>query len=968
MQQAFERMKRGLSRRGRAAAGEARLEPRLQEAQTAYDEAAQLLEAGQYASAMVRSEHALALRKAIQGDSHRELAQCVTLLGVLRHLQGDYAQAEPLLRRGLELREAFLGHNDHPDVADSLNKLANLYTDQGLYSRAAQLCQRALAIREAVFGESDPQVADALNSLARLSARQGLYSRAEPLYRRALAIREAALGLGHPEVARTLNNLANLYREQGLPCRAEPLYVRALAIREAVLVASHPLVATSLNNLATLYVDQARYGCAEPLYERALSIQEAALGENHPDVARTLNNLAALYAKQGVYSRVEALSERALAIRESALGHDHPDVTYSLDNLAGFYQAQGAYDRAEPLYQRSLAIREASLGSHHPLVAETLDHLAQLHGAQGNLDEALPLFWRAFVMSEQRLRQEALDFSNSRLSSFLQFLRTGEERLYALLRAYPEDAAVRRLAFSAALLLKGRSVEEAADTSRTIYRSLGAQDRTAFEQLRELRARLAALALQGPSAQSLADYQRGLKELAEQGDALEADLARRSAPLRARAALPSPNEIVDQVAAALPQESALVELLAYTDRPLLPPPGASEAGGSAQLRYLALVLFPDASTCALDLGPAEPIDQLAWRLRHALAIRDASFQASAQGLYELVFQPLLPLLGSARHLFLSTDGQLALVPFAALHDGDRFLIDSFDLTYLTSGKELLPRTQGLEPSRSVVVMGDPDFSASRQPAGLESASSPRTDLAERPWVPLPGTRQEAEALQRLMPQAQLFLGAEATKERLLNLSAPGVLHLATHGFFLGDAAPVPEGSRGLVHFGVLGQKPSAPCPSDPLLRSGLVLASGSTSASEDCGAASPHHSMVTALELAGLDLWGTQLVVLSACDTGRGEVKLGQGVYGLRRAFVTAGAETVVMSLWKVNDETTRALMEAYYGHLLAGQGRAAALRQAMRLVRAIQPHPHYWAPFISLGQDGPLRALESGHQAPLRQ
>jgi CHAT domain-containing protein len=126
--------------------------------------------------------------------------------------------------------------------------------------------------------------------------------------------------------------------------------------------------------------------------------------------------------------------------------------------------------------------------------------------------------------------------------------------------------------------------------------------------------------------------------------------------------------------------------------------------------------------------------------------------------------------------------------------------------------------------------------------------------------------------------------------------------------------------------------------------------------------------MVTALELAGLDLWGTQLVVLSACDTGRGEVKLGQGVYGLRRAFVTAGAETVVMSLWKVSDETTRALMVEYYRHLLEGQGRGRALREAMFSVRQSQPHPHFWAPFIVQGSDAPLRGLESSHQATLRQ
>jgi CHAT domain-containing protein len=238
----------------------------------------------------------------------------------------------------------------------------------------------------------------------------------------------------------------------------------------------------------------------------------------------------------------------------------------------------------------------------------------------------------------------------------------------------------------------------------------------------------------------------------------------------------------------------------------------------------------------------------------------------------------------------------------------------------------------------------------------------REGQTHRIWstVPLPGTRQEAEAIQRLLPQAQLFLGQEATKERLLQRPTPAILHLATHGFFL-ENAPTPTGSRAVGHFGALGKEESlAVRPPDPLLRSGLLFAGVSAPAHDISHSTHPppDSAVATALELAGLNLWGTQLVVLSACDTGRGDIQLGQGVYGLRRAFLVAGAETVVMSLWKVNDMTTRELMEAYYSNLLAGQGRATALREAMRSLRAREFHPHYWAPFIVLGRDTPLRNL----------
>ncbi|NOK32017.1 CHAT domain-containing protein [Corallococcus exercitus] len=909
---------------------------------------------------------AFASQEATLNENQSAYAESLNNLANLYQQQGLYSRAEPLYSRALDLRENVLG-KQHLTVADSLNNLALLYREQGLYNRAEPLYVRALSLRESALGKKAPLVADSLDTLATLYQDQGLYSRAEPLGLRALAIREAALGKKHPLVADSLNNLANLYQDQGLYDRAEPLYARALAIREAAPDSSASDLAAALNNLATLYQAQGKYGRAEPLYARALGLWEAALGRSHPHVAASLNNLATLYRKQGKLTQAEPLYARALAIWEEVLGKNHPDVAGSLNNLANLYRDQGMYSQAEPLYARALAIREAVLGKNHPDLAASLNNLALLRLAQHRLDDAVPLLTRAFAVSEQRLRREALEFSEARLAGFLQHLRADEEQLYALVRAHPDSADVRRLALSAALLLKGRSVEETADISRAVYRSLGTEERGTFEQLRKLRTQLARLSLLGPGALAPSAYQRQLTALTAQGDALEATLASRSAPLRALAALPAPGDIVDRVAEALPKDGALVEFITYEDRPLV------QGTGTSQLRCLALVLLPDASIRALDLGPAGPIEAAASSLRDALARRDAAFEGSSHALYQLAFQPLLPLLGKARRLFLSPDGELALVPFAALHDGQQYLVDSYDFTYVTSGKDLLPRAQEPRPASSVVVLADPAFNTgpriSALPTGgaslvAERSPSRREDLVARDWapVPLPGSREEAEAIQRLFPQAQLFLGAKATKERLLHLRTPGILHLATHGFFLEDAT-AQENSRAVATFGALGEDPQAARPPDPLLRSGLLLA-GETAKTSAPGASASDSALVTALELAGLDLWGTQLVVLSACDTGRGAVRRGQGVYGLRRAFLVAGAETVVMSLWKVDDATTRTLMETYYRHLLGGEGLATALREAMRELRRAQPHPHYWAPFIAMGRDTPLRLLDAGGMA----
>jgi CHAT domain-containing protein/Tfp pilus assembly protein PilF len=1008
---------------GGAAAEEKQADPRNLQAQTAYDEAKRLFDAGQYAPAKEQGARALALAEAAFGGSDPLVANCLDLLGRLHTLQGEYAQAEPLHQRALVIREQVQGKN-HPDVAQSLNGLANLYWYQGLYARAEPLYvraleirekalgkdhldvarslhglanlyytqgayaqaellyQRVLAIREQALGKNHPDLADTLNNLGGLYHAQGAYAQAEPLYQRAIAIWEQTRGKDQPDLANPLNNLALLYYTQGLYDRAEPLFQRALAIWEKALGKNHPLVGNPLNNLANIYWSQGMYAQAEPLYQRALAILEKALGKEHPVVASPLNNLGGLYLNQGLYTRAQPFFERALAIREQALGKDHPDVAQSLINLAFLYGNQGLYARARPLYERALEIQERALGKNHHGLARTLSNLALLGLAQHRLGDALPLYERAFAITERRLRQEALFLSEDRLTRFLQYLWADEEELYAFLRAYSNNEDVRRLGLSAVLLLKGRSAAELAATSRAIYRSMGGQDRAAFEQLRGLRSQLATLAFQSSGTQAGADYQQQVDALATQGDALEADLATRSAPLRALTGLPSPFEIVPRVAAALPKESALVEFVAYVERPLPVKRGMSESKRPRQLRYLALVLFPDAIIRVLDLGPAGPIDRAALRLRKALASGDAKFQARAQALYKQAFRPLLPLLGGTRRLFLSPDGQLGLVPFAALHDGQKFLIDTYDFTYLTSGRDLLPRPQDALSPNSVVVLADPDFSAplqapaaspedTLQRAERSSSMEPffsmlRAHRADSLWEPLPGTRQEAQAIQRLIPHAQLFLGPEATKERLLQLPTPSVLHIATHGFFREDA-PAPKDSRAVNSFGVLAEGPPAQPLPDPLLRSGLVLAGARALASQRVSSAAPplDSALVTALELGGLNLWGTELVVLSACNTGSGDVKLGQGVYGLRRAFVVAGAETVVMSLWKVNDNSTAQLMEAYYRNLLAGQGRAGALREAMRALRQTQPHPHYWAPFIVLGRDTPLGSLAPSPQEP---
>jgi tetratricopeptide (TPR) repeat protein/transposase-like protein/transcriptional regulator with XRE-family HTH domain len=307
-----------------------------------------------------------------------------------------YAQAEPLYRRALAIREQYLGP-EHPYTANALSNLANLYLAQRRYREAEPLYRRALAIREHHFGPPDPDSDDHLHTLANFYVTQGHYREAESLYQRILAIREQRLGPLHYRTANILNNLAVLYITQARYGEAEPLYGRVLTIREQQFGPTHPHTATSLYNLAMLQRDKGNFVEAEPLYQRALVIREQHLGKTHPTLADCLGGLATLYQKQRRVEQAETLALRALRIHEQHLGPLHPSTADDLHTLAILYRDQGKPAEAESLFLRAISIREKAFVSTHLSLAETLNEFALLLHAQGHHHEARPLYEHALA-------------------------------------------------------------------------------------------------------------------------------------------------------------------------------------------------------------------------------------------------------------------------------------------------------------------------------------------------------------------------------------------------------------------------------------------------------------------------------------------------------------------------------------------------------------------------------------------
>src|SRR6266545_513965 len=856
----------------------------------------------------------------------------------------------------------------------ALQEARKLYEDArrleraGKYDEALPLVERVLQTREMALGAEHRDVAAAINRLAELYWQKSDYAKAEPLHQRALAIREKAFGPEHPEVASSLNNLANLYRRKGDYTRAESLLLRALAIREKAFGPEHLYVAGSLNNLANIYSDRGDDAKAEPLYQRALAIHEKALGPDHPSVALILYTFASFYLYRKEYVKAEPLCRRALDIYEKALGPEHPEVANALSNLGSVYRAMGEDAKAEPLYQRALSIWEKTLGPEHPFTALTLTNLAVLYATAGDLAQAIRLQLRADAIVEHNLRLNLAPGSERQKLAYLNRLLY-ETRVTISLHSQtaPNDPEALELAFTTWLRRKGRGLDAMADTIAVLRRRAAPEDQQLFDQLAEARSQLATLMLGNSGAVNPEVYRAQLNSITSKVEELEASLSARSAEFRTQ----SQPVTLAAVQSAIPADSALVEFAFYRPDKLL-------AGKQKPPCYLAYLLAPQGRPQWVDLGEAAAVDRAveAWRR----ALRDphrTDVKRLARAVDDKVMRPVRALLqssgaemrGKTRRLLISPDGSLNLVPFAALVDEQgRYLIERYSINYLVSGRDLV-RLQAHQPDQSgqpsAVIVADPDYGemagviASRKrdvglPSVAPQSAGSNVSLSQIYFPPLRGTAGEAQALKTILGQTTVLTRGQATEAALKRVRSPRILHVATHGFFLRDQESEPSERRGVGTVGNAAAITSALLPDlpveIPLLRSGLALAGANLrrgrAGAEDDG-------ILTALEAAGLDLWGTKLVVLSACDTGVGEVKVGEGVYGLRRALALAGAETQVMSLWPVSDTGTRDLMIGYYKALQRGEGRGEGLRRVqLEMIKSRdRRHPFYWAGFIQSGE-----------------
>jgi CHAT domain-containing protein/Tfp pilus assembly protein PilF len=918
---------------------------------TALDDALHKQEAARDNDAQEKTLRKLvAAQRKLSGDDsiytwRRELA----LMSVLQHGH-DQTASIALLTTMLAKAERLHGV-ESADVRDVLGWMIASYEIARTFSDEVDpLFQRMLAVSKKLHGDTGALYASDLGRYGEYLSARGEYVAAQRVQEQALKIEEAAKA----NVAGRLSTLGMLYMQTDV-ARAKATFDRYLGLQKAQPVEQQ---LHTIWWVSGFYRRAGRLDLATPLEKQAFDMArkeiariETASGADAKELEPSLFTLGGMlmetgdlagadpvltrnialaekhggfapYAQLATLRRKQGRAKEALALYEKAQA-TMPGGTGLYSMMGDIYRELGDTKKAEELYLKAQADLDKMFGKRAMLVMRLHLGLFAVYVAAKKLDQA------------ERVLTEDLDIGERELAFVLASGTETDHLAYFTREAYlldtmigfhaqvaPKRASVARLALTTLLRRKGRILDAAAASLGMLRARLPAEDKKLFVELEQARATLAKLAVQG--AQGTPDFAKQVAALEDQIQKLEVTLARKSAELKIAL---QPVQLAD-VQHKVPKDARLVEIVNYQ-------PGDVTAAFSATpkrdpRRYAAYVLADHGDPTVVDLGEAKPIDEAIVKLRAALADpHNAGATDLAKAMYTQTFAKLKGALGSAKHILLAPDGALNVVPFAALHDGKQFLVENYTFTYLTSGRDLL--RLGIHAATtqkpSTVIFADPDFDGPKTAPAPGRRSRAMQDLT---WPRLPGTAAEADALEKSVTNPTVYRGRRATETTLKGLHAPTILHLATHGFFLADADASVE---------------------NPLLRSGLVFAGANAlSSSNDDG-------IVTALEAAGLDLRGTQLVVMSACETGVGKLTNGEGVYGLRRAIVIAGAESLVMSMWQVDDAATKDLMVGYYKNLHAGMGRSEALRAMQQELHAMPKyaHPFYWASFIAAGNSEPL-------------
>lgn len=880
-----------------------------------------------------------------------EIGRILFLLADCRVRQGlrDDEEMLALFERSTRIKAAALGP-DHDETVEAELMYGFALHNVGRKAEAKAINERVLAIYERDPAKVSPAAAMALNQVAVRMWEDGEAGRARPYVERALAIAERFDGPESLTVAQILTTVGYVLRDSGDPVQAKAALARCLRIREKELGEDQRLTIAAYNNLAAAHTVLNEHAEAKRLFEKANAARVKLLGPEHPDNAIGTHNLGGLLIDMGDFAGARQKLDEALALRRRTLGEGNwmTGTTYIRLALADYGLAR--YESALENANQAVDILRRTQGSGHPNSVSALGVRAAVLARLGRTENAFNDALASARANTDQIRLSAqTEAERAALArGFSEYILAQDNATNLMLRHPDLGPSARREVWDLWIRSRAMVLDEISLRQRLVAQTQDPTLRLLHNQLQSARRRLSRLVLSAGTAEQI-------QETLERKEKLERELGERSALLRrdlARGKLGFAD-----VAANLPAGSALVSFVRYReDRG-----GFLNRGVPVLLAFILRAGEEDATV--VRLGDEDGIAGLIrdWRAQIALAASDplragkraeALSRLAGTKLRQRIWDPLTPHLRGVGQVLLVPDGATHLISFAALPVGaDRYLVESGPLLHLLAAERDVVPAEETKPreNRTMLAMANPAFSGAPVPqpgsalrSALRSATPACADLRKMRFGPLPQTAAEVAEISRLWPSKPVVLSGAAASEAAFRAEAPGkrVLHVATHGFFLGEQC---GGARKLV---------GEAATQSPLVLSGLALAGANQRQASD-----GEDGLLTAEEVAGLPLDGVEWVVLSGCDTGLGQIRAQEGVFGLRRAFQTAGAGTVIMSLWPVEDFAARDWMKRLYAaRLTKGLSTAESLRDASRAMLAARraagqsTHPFFWAAFVGAG------------------
>ncbi len=891
----------------------------------------------QYDSAEYFNEQALLAFKKNFGGKSLFYGDALHNAGIMSYARDNYPMAEEYYQQAINIyQEAQLEHSDNYHLY--LRRLGDLYTEWNMLEKALSIYQECLDLATLYHGKKSTSYIWSLSGLADIYTELADYKRAELYHEEAYRLAKEVFGENHPWTINIHRFMAILYSELGRYEEALEISQEVLKYYEVNMTKASRGYIMSLANIGVLSFYMKDYDNALTHFEKSATLVKDLLGEESYLNAMLLRYIGRVYDQHHDYQKAISFKEKSLQIMQE-IGTRGVEHYLDLESLAGSYAATQDYRKAENLFDEALAGIKNEVGSFHTYYIELLPEYAKLCYLQGNLAQAEKLFKSA---SEKILWQFSENFAfmneiekikyRKKVDSYFEIFDT-----YALQRQADNPDITGKM-FNNRLVTKSLLLNSIKRLRENIISNADSTLIMRFHEWQSVRSQLAEAYI--TSTEKRSSEIDSLKEIANN---LEKDLSRQSSEFTL--AIDTTHYTWQDIRSKLKPGEAAVEMIRFRQYDF-----SGIGSFTDSVFYAALIITPETEDhpqlVLMKNGNAIENEYLrAYRY-------DITNQTHEFDTYQWFWSPVASALPNVHTIYFSPDGAYHQLNLTTLFNKQtrKYLLEEVDIRVLATTKELMKAPAKRPHDRSVALFGFPDYDLSveerrHQRDSLEEPQETFVLNLERgnnDFTPLPGTRTEVENIEHLSKntgwQTNVFLGKKATEEQVKKVSNPTVLHIATHGYFLSDLDPDDPGVE------------------NPLLRSGLLMAGAKISLSDTINRDPLSETILedgilTAYEVMNLNLFNTELVVLSACETGVGEVKNGEGVYSLQRAFSAAGAESVLMSLWKVNDAVTQEMMRRFYEKWLGGMEKHEALRKAQLQIKKRFPHPYYWGAFVMSGK-----------------